>query len=142
VNDDDGEVIGRRVAAALIDILIAFVLLVLVGIVTGDAEASDSYFSVELEGLEALIWALIVLAYYVATEARWGRTVGKKLLGIRVERLRGGRATTGAIALRNVLRAIDVLPILYLVGFTVLVTIGKRLQRLGDMAAGTAVVRG
>jgi uncharacterized RDD family membrane protein YckC len=140
--NDDGEVIGRRVAAALIDGIVVFVLLVLVGIVTGDAEASGDYFSVQLEGIEALVWALLALGYYIATEAQWGRTAGKRVLGIRVVRLDGSTAGAGPVVTRNVLRIIDILPILYLVGFIVMVTIGRGRQRIGDFAARTAVVRG
>jgi uncharacterized RDD family membrane protein YckC len=42
--------------------------------------------------------------------------------------------------LRNVLRIVDFLPVLYLVGL-VTVAVSQRNQRLGDLAAGTLVVR-
>lgn len=38
----EGDLIGRRVAAALIDGIVVFLLFLLVGLVTGDAETSDS----------------------------------------------------------------------------------------------------
>jgi uncharacterized RDD family membrane protein YckC len=43
--------------------------------------------------------------------------------------------------LRNLLRVIDGLPFLYLLGL-LLVVLSKRKQRLGDMAAGTIIVKG
>jgi uncharacterized RDD family membrane protein YckC len=138
----DGGLIGRRVAAALIDGIVVLLLFVLVGLVTGDAETSGSSASVELEGAEAVVWGLLGFGYYFATEARWGQTLGKRLRGVRVARLDGSPADTGPVAIRTLLRIIDVLPFLYLIGFTVMVTAGKGRQRLGDMAAGTAVVRG
>jgi hypothetical protein len=48
----------------------------------------------------------------------------------------------GPIAIRTVLRIVDVLPFMYLIGFTVLLTAGKGRQRRGDVAADTAVARG
>jgi uncharacterized RDD family membrane protein YckC len=138
----DGNLIGRRVAAALIDGIVVFLLFVLVGLATGDAETTDSSASVELEDVETVVWGLLGFGYYFATEARWGQTLGKRLLGLRVARLDGASADAGPVAIRTLLRIIDVLPFLYLIGFTVMVTAGKGRQRLGDMAAGTAVVRG
>jgi uncharacterized RDD family membrane protein YckC len=138
----EGDLIGRRVAAALIDGIVVFLLFVLIGLATGEAETSDSSASVELEGVETVVWGLLGFAYYFATEARWGRTLGKRLLGVRVARLDGTPADAGPVAIRTLLRIIDVLPFLYLIGFTVMLTAGKGRQRLGDLAAGTAVVRG
>ena len=99
----EGDLIGRRVAAALIDGIVVFLLFVLVGLVTGEADTSGSSASVELDGAPA---------------------------------------DAGPVAIRTLLRIIDVLSFLYLIGFTVLLTAGKGRQRLGDMAASTAVVRG
>jgi uncharacterized RDD family membrane protein YckC len=138
----EGDLIGRRVAAALIDGIVVFLLFVLVGLVTGEAETSDSSASLQLEGAETVVWGLLGFAYYFATEARWGRTPGKRLLGVRDARLDGAPAAAGPAAIRTLLRIVDVLPFLYLIGFTVLLTAGKGRQRLGDMAVGTAVVRG
>jgi uncharacterized RDD family membrane protein YckC len=92
--------------------------------------------------------ALIILAgfvlsvgYSIILEWRWrGQTLGKRLFRIRVTDVEGLRLTFSQVAVRNLLRAVDSLPACYLVGgISVLVT-GK-LQRLGDLAAGTVVVR-
>jgi uncharacterized RDD family membrane protein YckC len=138
----NGDVVGRRVAAALVDGVVVFLLFVLVGIVSGDAETSGSSASVELEGAETVIWTVLGFGYYFATEALWARTLGKRLLGLRVERIDGSAPGAGPVAIRTALRIIDVLPFLYLIGFMVLITSGKGRQRLGDLAAGTAVGRG
>lgn len=93
-------------------------------------------------------WGLVLLALFVmewgygfAFEALWnGQTPGKRAFGLRVIK-EGGYAIGPYDALvRNLLRAADVLPLLYGVGLvTMLAT--ARLQRLGDLAAGTMVVR-
>src|ERR687894_445261 len=113
-------VVGRRVGAALLDIALMAIL------------------SVVLKGSDALLYFTLVLLYYFSTEARWGQTLGKRLFGLRVSRSDGARAGAGPVAIRTLLRAVDILPILYLLGFIVtLVT--ARGQRLGDLAAKTVI---
>jgi len=69
-----------------------------------------------------------------------GRTPGKRMSHLRVVRAGGAPVDLPASAIRNLLRLIDILPGAYLVGIvSILVT--KRNQRLGDLAAGTLVIR-
>jgi uncharacterized RDD family membrane protein YckC len=69
-----------------------------------------------------------------------GRTPGKRVTHLRVVRERGTPVDLPASAIRNLLRLIDILPTAYLVGLaSILIT--KRNQRLGDLAAGTLVIR-
>jgi uncharacterized RDD family membrane protein YckC len=69
-----------------------------------------------------------------------GRTPGKRVNGLRVVRSGGRPITFSRSALRNILRLIDILPGMYAVGMTVMF-ISPRNQRVGDLAAGTYVVR-
>lgn len=69
-----------------------------------------------------------------------GRTPGKRANGLRVVRGGGRPITFSRSALRNVLRLIDIMPGMYAVGMTV-IFISPRNQRVGDLAAGTYVVR-
>lgn len=69
-----------------------------------------------------------------------GRTPGKRAAGIRVVRTGGGPVRFVTSAIRNIVRIVDYLPAGYAVGIiSVLVT--SKNQRLGDLAAGTLVVR-
>jgi uncharacterized RDD family membrane protein YckC len=61
-------------------------------------------------------------------------------MGLRVETLDGSPYSPTKAFIRNLLRVIDALPFLYLLGLIVMVS-SKRKQRLGDMAAGTVVVK-
>ena len=81
---------------------------------------------------------LLVVGYFAVLESRFGATVGKGIARLRVTDLSGSRPTLKAMVLRNILRPIDGLPILYLLG-GLLVLFSRRRQRLGDMAAGTTV---
>ncbi len=89
-------------------------------------------------------WAgilLVVLAsawfnYFAICEWRWGQTVGKRVMGIRVVRADGSDAGFGPASLRNLLRLVDFF------GIGALMIAGtERKQRLGDKVAGTVVVR-
>ena len=84
---------------------------------------------------------LILWGYYVAFEALYdGQTPGKRALGLRVVRTGGGGVDVGASAARNLIRFVDFLPFGYFVGM-ISVIANQRNQRLGDLVAGTIVVR-
>ena len=118
---------NKRVAAALIDLLVLFFVGFLVSALAGG-------FTI---GSRALI-AGWVLYYYFALESLTGQTVGKKLMGLRVAQTDGSPADMRQIAIRTGLRLVDGLG-LYLVGLIVMMVTGERRQRLGDLAAGTIV---
>ena len=78
--------------------------------------------------------------YHVLLEGGPGQTVGKRLLGLAVER-EGGRPPTYRAALtRTLYRFVDWLPAAYALGLTSMLLDGRD-RRLGDRAAGTVVVR-
>lgn len=85
--------------------------------------------------------ALIYLLYHPVLEiAMRGRTPGKRLAGVRVVTREGGTPSVGALLMRNVFRLLDSLPVFYVIGLTsTLVT--RDAVRIGDMAAGTLLVR-
>ena len=137
---DRTDVLGRRIGAALIDIALMALLFVVLALLIGDSSSDDGSVSLNLNGAPAFLYFALVLLYYGVTEATSGQTIGKRLLGIRVARIDGSRAGGGPVAARTVLRLVDALPILYLVGFISVLATGQRRQRLGDLAAGTTVV--
>jgi len=138
VGDD---ALGRRIGAAVADLLILAVVFILVGMVSGGASAREARFSVQLNTASALVFGLILLAYHFVGEAARGQTPGKQLAGVRVVGLDGMPAGAGAIAIRTLLRIVDSLPVLYLLGLVVVLATGQRRQRIGDLAARTQVVR-
>ncbi|GAE29698.1 RDD family protein [Halalkalibacter hemicellulosilyticus] len=68
-----------------------------------------------------------------------GRTLGKKMLGIRVMQENGHSITLLSSFIRNLLRIVDQLPAGYLLGILMIFFHSKH-KRLGDLAAGTLVV--
>src|SRR5207247_10719822 len=84
---------------------------------------------------------LILFAYDIALET-WnrGRSIGKLAAGLRVVRVGGEPEGFLTAAVRNFLRIVDFLPAFYVVGVISILVTGRN-QRLGDLAAGTLVVR-
>ena len=101
-----------------------------------------------LFGSSGLASATYVIAYFVlsvgygiAFEWYWrGQTLGKRVLNLRVMDVQALRLEFGQVVVRNLLRFVDILPGLYLLGGTACV-LSRRFQRLGDLAANTIVVR-
>jgi RDD family len=69
-----------------------------------------------------------------------GQTVGKRLLRLRVVDAGGLRLEPSQVIVRNLMRFIDALPALYLIG-GIACLVNRHRQRLGDLAAGTVVTR-
>jgi uncharacterized RDD family membrane protein YckC len=79
--------------------------------------------------------------YFVFFETAWnGQTPGKRMLRLRAVREGGLPIDLSCAATRNLVRVIDFLPALYMVG-AISVMISGRNKRLGDLAAGTIVVK-
>lgn len=91
--------------------------------------------------LSLLLFHVLAVVYYVLSEANFGQSVGKWVVGIEVLDLSGKRITLRQAAIRNTLRLVDAGYLFqYFVGmFSILVT--ARAQRVGDLAAGTIVVQ-
>ena len=107
-----------------------------------DLSSGDSAGDLALAAV-ALVLAFVFLVnfgYDVAFETlASGRTPGKRWTGLRVVRADGGPVTFTTSAVRNLLRLVDGL-FAYAVG-VVAILVSARNQRLGDLAAGTVVVR-
>lgn len=82
---------------------------------------------------------LIEWFYPVLFEVRTGATPGKKAMGIWVINDNGTPVSWSASVLRNLLRAVDFLPLLYGFGLASML-LHPEGKRLGDLAAGTLVV--
>ncbi len=93
------------------------------------------------QAVQIVLFFALTLIYGALTEWLWrGQTVGKRMLHLRVVDARGLRLEPSQVMVRNLMRFIDGLPALYLLGGIACVLSAHR-QRLGDLAAGTVVVR-
>lgn len=83
--------------------------------------------------LVAALW----LIYFFLCDVLTGQTLGKALLGLRTVTVEGDLPSPRAASARTILRLLDH----GIIGLVTLVATGGRRQRLGDLAAGTIVVR-
>jgi uncharacterized RDD family membrane protein YckC len=119
--------------------IIAGVLALLLVIPTIIAGAMTGFGVGSFFGIMVIMW-LLWLVYFTYFEGTSGQTLGKMVVKIKVVREDGSRCDLGAALLRNILRIIDHLPFLYLLGIILIAATDKR-QRLGDMLARTLVVK-
>ncbi|MCC6964482.1 MAG: RDD family protein [candidate division Zixibacteria bacterium] len=87
-----------------------------------------------------VIFFIVIVAYYVLLEAYLGWTVGKRLLDLRVIAVDGSKPGLKKSLIRNALRLVDGLPAFSILG-VVVILLTKERTRLGDIVAGTRVVR-
>ncbi|MGH3088966.1 MAG: RDD family protein [Rubrobacteraceae bacterium] len=133
-------VTGRRVLATIVDGILLTILFIALAMLFGETSTSGGSANASLGTLPTLLLTVLSFGYYILMEGYMGQTVGKMLLGIKVVREGSGEAPgLGKAAIRTVLRIVDGF-FFYLVGFIIVLVSGKN-QRLGDMAAGTLVVR-
>jgi uncharacterized RDD family membrane protein YckC len=139
-----GDVLGARVAALIIDtILISLVTLLVVGVLSVVGVAGGSEVFGALIGLIVLpITLAIQFGYFIYLEGDRGQTFGKQIMNIVVVRDDGSDIDMRDAAIRNLLRIVDGLGIVipYLVAL-VLVLVTDDNQRLGDIVADTLVVK-
>jgi uncharacterized membrane protein SpoIIM required for sporulation/uncharacterized RDD family membrane protein YckC len=140
--------VGSRASAALIDYLFCFFILIVltvgagyIGLHFGAKKLTDNSGAWIIAVLGIFQFALLWL-YYVLFEALAdGRTPGKRIMRLRVVRDGGLAINFEASAIRNLVRIVDLQPVLlYAVGMLTMI-INSRGKRLGDIAAGTIVVK-
>jgi uncharacterized membrane protein SpoIIM required for sporulation/uncharacterized RDD family membrane protein YckC len=136
--------LGTRAAAAVIDLAIlsaAYVVVFLFSIAAGLSTSWNAGAGSWGVALVVLVASLGFFLYYSLFEALWdGRTPGKRALGIRVVQDTGRPLTANAATVRNLVRLIDFFGLGPLPGIA-FVFFHPAHKRLGDLAAGTIVVR-
>jgi len=137
-----------RFAASVIDLAILLVFSLVLAIPFGILTWSVSRWTGGFGPWVGLIWGpfLVVVfvlwvVYYTYLEATRGQTFGKRALGLRVVSVATGRPPdVGHALIRNIVRIVDWLPVLYVVGF-LFALVTPRKQRLGDILANTVVIQ-
>jgi len=136
--------LGDRIVATIIDyvILIAWAILcamlLVIPVVSGSSVSKSSFGPLTI--LVAFLAYAPLIFYNLVCEVFFnGQSIGKKSQNIRVMRLDGTVPSIGDYLLRWLLRIID----LQMAGLVAIISIAasQRGQRLGDMAAGTTVVK-
>jgi uncharacterized RDD family membrane protein YckC len=133
---------GNRGFAALVDFVLATLIFIgafyVFNLFAGAVGffAASPFFGIALLLTFAIAWSYFILLEWLGN----GQTIGKRMFGLRVIADDGAPAGFIAILVRNLIRVVDFLPGFYGFGLLVIV-VSPRSQRLGDLAAGTFVVR-
>lgn len=143
--------LGSRFLALTIDLALQILILIGIGWAFylmgsgGSSKGSDATpdkvgQSLVIAIISAIIF-LVFFGYFIAFEAFWnGQTPGKKLLGIRVVRDGGYPLDLAGSFIRNLIRIGEFALAFYALS-AVVSLLSPENKRLGDMAAGTIVVR-
>lgn len=165
--------LGSRLAAVTIDVVIVFIAVAIVGAIASALASPSSgelFGDIEVDDATLFVESIVQLAvfflwnfYFIFTELRWqGRTIGKRVCGLRVIARDGGPLSSGLVFARNLTRDIEMLlPLMALVypqllglesGWALLVCwiwlgilalmplFNRHRARVGDLIAGTLVV--
>jgi len=135
--------VGSRMAAALLDLFLLWVSMIGLLIIYSWLDFLRGLAGGWATALIVLLLFLLFWGYFTLFEAlNTGRTPGKQALGIRVVMDTGRPVTAGAAVVRNLVRLLDCyFPFLPFVPALVMMFVNRSNKRLGDMAAGTIVVR-
>lgn len=135
--------LGERFFAVFIDMILLGIVTAIISIPFGVMALIGSQFGSPIGwfiGGPQLLWFVSWILYFSYFESTSGQTIGKRMMSIKVVDESGGSLDSGRIVVRNVLRIVDWLPFLYIIGFILLSTSNGK-QRLGDLAAKTVVVK-
>ena len=135
----------RRALAFFVDYLVCIPLIYAVAEFSGrSTEAALNLFPLSTEyimdGLVERGMALLVIAVYgFVCETMWGRTLGKRILGMRVVTPKGQALGAERVFLRNIMRALELCYPPFVMGAMFAVIFTRKHQRIGDFIAGSAV---
>ncbi|MGC6431356.1 MAG: RDD family protein [Jejuia sp.] len=126
--------VGERLVAFIIDTIIKIAYLWILNTFFGVYEDMGQWSQIAIN----TVLSFPVMFYSLALETFLdGQTLGKKVLKIRVVKIDGFQATFSDYVVRWFFRIVDVF--IFGIGFFVII-FSKKMQRLGDMAAGTGVI--
>ncbi len=129
-------IIDWVIIAVIVGILffIFLVPFVFVGAIAGFAAGSWAWV-----GVFPFIVGLLMVLYVLYAEVNWGGTLGKRVLGLRVQTVKGGRITYSQSFIRNISKIHPLFLLLdWLIGIA---TPGDRRQKYTDRIAGVTVVQ-
>jgi len=139
--------IGSRFLAGLLDSLLIVGLLLVPALIVLMFNL-QTFFLGAGAAEEAWVWMIAILivvvflvywGYFLLFELLMnGQTPGKRYMRIRVVQQEGAAVSFESIAIRNLLRAVDGLGLYAVAGIVMFAT--QKMQRLGDLAAGTVVI--
>lgn len=135
-----------RVAAVIIDTLILFLIGCIYGYFFGNPDDDSTIqfhcyigsVGFRVAGLRAVIWYMIVVCLIPLQEGLTGKTLGKRIIGIRVVKDDYSPATVVNTIVRHLFDFVDV----FLLAGLIVAACNWKNKRIGDFVAQTVVVEG
>lgn len=134
--------VGDRIIGQLLDTLVKVAYIICISYLLDYAGWSDNLDFKDPWSSMAFMLMIFspVIVYSLIQESLWeGRTIGKKIMKMKVIKIDGYQAGFGDYLIRWLFRTVDVLIGSGIIGLIFIAT-NKKCQRLGDIAAGTAVI--
>ncbi len=136
--------VGYRLLAAILDIIFIMVYGAIIFLCFGLTASNSSNFIQDhhylVIGLMILLSLPVILYHFLSETFLNGQSLGKKIVGIKVVKLDGTQPNISSYMLRSLLRIIDIQLLNGLVAI-ICIPVSEKSQRLGDMAAGTTVIK-
>jgi uncharacterized RDD family membrane protein YckC len=135
--------VGERMLATFLDLLVQIAYVIVVFYVFfeffGISERLDEMNQWSAMAIFSLFGLPIFLYSLVLESFLEGQTLGKKIIKIKVVKIDGYQASFGDYLIRWLFKIIEGNSIFAIIGIIAMAT-SKKVQRLGDMAAGTAII--
>lgn len=134
--------VGARIVGQLLDIMVLVSYTVVMYYIIDLSGLGESFQDMDNWSAAAIMIFLFspVIFYTLLLESLWdGQTIGKKVMKMKVIKIDGYQAGFGDYLIRWLFRLIEVLIGNGIIGLLAII-FNKRNQRMGDMAAGTAVI--
>lgn len=136
--------VGYRLLATMLDGIFIAVYIGIILLCFGISGSSSGNFMQEnrymIIGLMILLSLPVILYHFLSETFLNGQSLGKKIVGIKVVKLDGTQPGISSYMLRSLLRVIDIQLLNGLVAI-ICIPVSEKSQRLGDMAAGTTVIK-
>lgn len=135
--------VGYRMLSTLLDsiFILAYVILVflLIGFTSGLRNMMEDYDYLTIM-LLIIAFLPVMLYHFLSEQFMNGQSFGKKIVGVKVIKTDGTQPGVGSYAIRSLMRVIDIHLINGLIAI-ISIAVSEKSQRLGDMAAGTTVIK-
>lgn len=132
-----------RLVAFIIDGIILAIVAAIIGFILAVALLFGGGFGFFFGGLGfiafSFIWGVLSFLYFMILDTYWGATIGKRILGLQVQIVNGGRIPLGKSFVRNISKIFWLFLLLdWIVGIA---TPGDKRQKYMDRVAGAIVVQ-
>ena len=130
-----------RLIAYIIDAVIVSIVSAIIGVILAiSIVLTGAFFLFVGYGLFFFTFGILSILCFIILDVVWGGTIGKRVMGLQVQTMKGGRIAIDKSFIRNISKIFPLL--LFLDWLIAVVTVGNdRRQKLTDRWAGTTVAQ-